>query len=157
MSRKVGNLQLSRDEAPEQADEEQHLLAACLWLWRIWLTSRVCCWCSHVSSNGRNRGIILLGLYLSTPSPFHRSYQELLASADDFQVLVWMRAGNLTASSPLLSHVLFHFPSLELYPEPWYKGTPWILCQSAKESFSPVQLGSVLKRINCRQPIPPQP
>lgn len=103
MSSKVGNLQLSRDEAPEQADEEQHLLlAACLWLWRSCLMGRVCCWCSHVSSNGRNGGIILLGLYLSTPSPFHRSYQELLASADDFQVLVWMRAGNLTMKPVLL-------------------------------------------------------
>lgn len=57
--------------------------------------SRVCSWHSQIGLNSRNGVIILLGLYLSPQSLFHKSYRELLSSADDFQVLVWMRAGNL--------------------------------------------------------------
>lgn len=78
-----GNLQLSRDEAPEQADEEHLLLTASLCLWRSWLKGKVCCSCSQIGSNSRKGGIILLGLYISTLNLSHKSSQELLSSADD--------------------------------------------------------------------------
>jgi len=76
-------------------EERRFLLAASPRLWRSWLASWVHNWHSQVGFKSRNGGIILSGLYLSPQSSFHRSYQELLSSADDFQVLVWMRAGNL--------------------------------------------------------------
>lgn len=128
-----GNLQLSRDEAPEQADEE-HLT---VWLWRSWLTTRVCCWCSQIGSNSRDGVIILLGLYVRTPNPSHKSSQELLSSADGHLSVCLDESWQFDseASFPLLNHILFQFPPLELYPEPSYKGTPLILVSLQRNPF----------------------
>lgn len=98
--------QLSRDECspeapgadasiPEHIAQGQHFHTASPRPQRSWLASRLCCWHSQIGFNSRDGGIILSGLYLNPQSSFHKSYQELLSSADGFQVLIWMRAGDL--------------------------------------------------------------